>query len=66
MDDFSARLGPRERIDFSVMGTYGFGQGNDSGDWLLDLCCVNDLYIFCTQCKFCTFYVHCVNIVYIK
>ena len=43
MGDFNARVGSRERMDYSVMGTYGFGQRNNKGEQLLDLCYANDL-----------------------
>ena len=43
MGDFSARMGSK-RMDYSVMGPYGFKQRNDTGEQLLDLCFANHLY----------------------
>lgn len=46
MGDFCARVGSEERIDYSVMGTYGVGQRKNRGEQLLDLC--SAMQIICT------------------
>ena len=51
MGDIDSRAGSRERMNCSVMGTYGFRQRNDRGEELLDLCYINDLYISNTKFK---------------
>lgn len=51
-DDFNARMGSREKkMDYNVMGMYGFGQSNDRVELLLDFCCAHDLYISNTNFK---------------
>ena len=51
MGDFNAKVGSGSRMDYSVMGAYGFRQKNDRGDRLLDICYSNDLYISNTKFK---------------
>lgn len=51
LGDMDARAGSRERMNCSVMGTYGFRQRNDRGEQLLDLCYINDFYISNTKFK---------------
>ncbi|KAK7834835.1 hypothetical protein U0070_022806, partial [Myodes glareolus] len=51
MSNFSAGVQSGERMDYSVMGTYGVGQRNNRGERPLDLCYANDLYISNTKFK---------------
>ena len=51
MSNFSAGVQSGERMDYSVMGTYGVGKRNNRGERRLDLCYANDLYIFNTKFK---------------
>lgn len=54
MDDFNVRMGSREKMDYSVMGMYEFGQSNDRVELLLDFCYTNDLYISNTNFRHAT------------
>lgn len=54
-DDFNARMESRgKKMDYNVMGMYGFGQSNDRVELLLDFCCAQDLYISNTNFKHAT------------
>ena len=47
--DFDAREEFGKRMNYSVMGMYGFRQRNDGGEQLFDLCYANDLNISNTK-----------------
>lgn len=54
MDDINVRMGSREKMDYSVMGMYEFGQSNDRVELLLVFCYTNDLYISNTNFRHAT------------